>query len=648
MDRGQITCASKATAISCLVSLGLGMASTTLDAAIDTVGTEYSVLGPQIGDQFFPKLSVNSGGGYLVWQDNNIDEDGLGVRAVRLDRNMNAVMGAFRVNESSEGDQQRPVVAQLNSGGAAFAWESGSDVFIRFVGSDGVFLGAEQTVNSYIKSDQRDPAMATLDNGNIVVVWSSLDQDGDMQGVYGQLFDEKGKKISAEFFVNQSVFFNQRTPSVAALEEGDFVVAWISEQYAGTSDRIDQNGQVNDSGAGGERYEVSMMGRVFNENGLAVSDEILLGDARNLNANPALAAVEGGFMAFYTGRENVEKVSNMADTEGGWDIFGQRFTELGESVGQPFTVNETLYGDQIVPAVARVGDSVLVAWTSLGQDGDREGVFARLVSSSDLQQAAEFQVNSISANKQLLPAVGADGEGNALIVWGGFTGGRDSFDLQAQKFATDQPLPVLEAPFVFGSGYWSLGVSWPSLDGVEIESYELYLDGSELPVITSGNMHTFSGLNAGSEHSIELSYVLPDGSRSPKSKSTFGRTWGRDQNFDLLPDDWQESFFGIASVEWPGAAEDSDGDGASNVEELLAGTDPTDAASLLETQVVNTATGLHLQWNTSAGGVYQVQVSTDISSWFDTGAPRLAVGGFDSISIVNDQGIAVYRVLKLR
>lgn len=648
MDRGQITFASKATALCCLVSLGLGAAVSTLDAGIDPVGAEYSVLGPQIGDQFFPKLSVNSNGGYLVWQDNNIDEDGLGVRAVRLDSNLNAVMGAFRVNENSEGDQQRPVVAQLDNGGAAFAWESGNDVFIRFVGSDGVFIGSEQTVNTYLKSSQRDPAITALDNGNLVVVWSSLDQDGDMQGIYGQIFDSNGKKIGAEFFVNQSVFYNQRTPSITALEKGDFVVAWISEQYVGIVNRTDENGRVPEASAGGERYNVSMMGRVFDENGLAVSDEIVLGDAKNVNANPALATIDGGFMAFYSGRENIERISNMADIEGGWDIFGQRFSENGDVVGEPFTVNENVYGDQIVPSAARAGDSVLVAWTSLGQDGDQEGVFGRLLTPGDQKQSGEFQVNSIAANKQLLPTVGSDAEGNALIVWSGFTGGRDSFDLQAQKFAADQPLPVLEAPFVFGSGYWSIGVSWPSLDGVEIDSYELYLDGSESPVIAIGNMHTFSGLNAGSEHSIELSYVLPDGSRSPRSAPAYGRTWGRDQNFDQLPDDWQTSFFGVTSVDWPGADADTDGDGATNIEELRAGTDPTDAASLLQTQVVNTATGLHLQWNTNAGGIYQVQVSTDISSWFDTGAPRLAVGGLDSISIVNDQGIAVYRVLRLR
>ncbi len=70
---------------SLVISLGLAMTASTLDAAIERVGTEYSVLGPQIGDQFFPQVAIGQNGGYLVWQDNNIDDDGLGIRAARLD-----------------------------------------------------------------------------------------------------------------------------------------------------------------------------------------------------------------------------------------------------------------------------------------------------------------------------------------------------------------------------------------------------------------------------------------------------------------------------------------------------------------------------------------------------------------------------------
>jgi len=628
--------------------LGVAVAEVSLDAGIDRVGTEYSVLGPQIGDQFFPQVSVGLEGGYLVWQDNNTDQEGLGIRAVRLDGNLNAHMGAFRVNETGNGDQQRPVVTHLPEGGAAFAWESGDDVFIRFVGSDGVFLGGEQKVNSYLKSVQKDPSMTTLDNGNVVVVWSSLDQDGDMQGVYGQLFDSEGNKVGAEFFVNQSVFFNQRSPKVTALSEGDFVVAWISEQFAGVADRTDQEGRIPEANGGGDRYLVTLVGRIFDENGLGVSDELELGQPEYINANPALVTVDGGFMAFYSARENVQRVSHLSEVANGWDIVGQVFTETGKKVGEPIVVNDHRYGDQVIPAVASIDGGALVAWTSLGQDGSQEGVFAKLLQPSTGQESQEFQVNSISANKQFLPSVGADGEGNALIVWSSFVGGVDSFDLEGQKYSTGNPLPVLEAPFVFGTGYWSLGVSWPELAGIEIDGFELYLDGNETPVRVSGNYHTFSGLNAATRHSVELAYVLPDGSRSPKSSPSFGSTWGRDLNFDQLPDDWQKQYFGTASIDWPKADMDSDGDGATNLEELLAGTDPVDATSLLSTEVVTTPTGMHLRWNTQPGGVYQLQVSTDVSSWFDTGAPRLAVEGFDSVSIVNDQGIAVYRVLRLR
>ena len=32
-------------------------------------------------------------------------------------------------------------------------------------------------------------------------------------------------------------------------------------------------------------------------------------------------------------------------------------------------------------------------------------------------------------------------------------------------------------------------------------------------------------MNAATRHSVELAYVLPDGSRSPKSSPSFGSTW---------------------------------------------------------------------------------------------------------------------------
>lgn len=643
MDRGRLTKTSKSLAI----TLGLVVAASSMDAAIGRVGAEYSVLGPQVGDQFLPDMAFGNDGGYLVWQGNNADSNGLGIRATRLDGNLNVDMGSFRVNDGIDGDQQRPVVALLEGGGAAFAWESQGDIHIRFISPDGQFEGAEQKVNAYVQNVQKDPAIATLDNGNVAVVWSSLDQDGDMQGIYGQLFDRNAEKIGAEFFVNQSVFFNQRSPSVAPLNEGDFVVAWVSEEFRGNSDQTDVNGRVTDPAAGGERYKITTIARIFDENGLAVSDELQLGKSELINANPTIVGLEDGFMAFYSGRNNVEKVSTVGEIENGWDIYGQQYSELGEPIGEAMVVNEHLYGDQVVPSAVAFGDGVFVAWTSLGQDGDQEGVYGRVIGGAN-GSSSEFQVNSLSRNRQLLPSVSADDEGNALVVWSGFKGGADSFDLQGQKYSLGSTLPALEQPFVFSSGYWSIGVSWPTLDGVNVDSYELYLDGAQTPIVTSGNFHTFSGLNAGSEHTVELVYVLPDGSRSPRSEAGSGSTWGRDENADLLPDDWQRNHFGVSSIDWPSASADSDGDGVTNIDELFAGTNPADPASLLETEVVKTDAGLKLEWNTQAGAVYQVQVTTDIGSWFDTGTPRLAVSTSDSISIVNDQGIAVYRVVRLR
>src|SRR6266511_2508311 len=103
-------------------------------------GGEYPVAGTLAGDQVFPQISLNGSGGYLVWQDNTTDGDGLGISAVRINSNLSGSFGAFRVNEKGAGDQQNPKLALLKNGGAVFVWQGGTNatrIYARFLKSDG-------------------------------------------------------------------------------------------------------------------------------------------------------------------------------------------------------------------------------------------------------------------------------------------------------------------------------------------------------------------------------------------------------------------------------------------------------------------------------------------------------------------------------
>jgi hypothetical protein len=120
-------------------------------------------------------------------------------------------------------------------------------------------------------------------------------------------------------------------------------------------------------------------------------------------------------------------------------------------------------------------------------------------------------------------------------------------------------------------------------------------------------------------------------------------------------------YFGPAQSSWPSTTADSDGDGMNNYQEFLAGTIPTNSASLLRVQINNatpvtpllgkvsgqTAPGIYLSWNTQPGLTYQVQVTKDFTSWSNLGSPRFAAGSSDSI-YVGSGSAGYYRVLLLR
>src|SRR5262249_5569389 len=83
-----------------------------------TNGGEYAIIGPMLGDQVHPHLSLNAQGGLLVWEDTFTDGDGLGISAVRLNATLSAALAPFRVNQVGAGDQERARVALLGNGGA--------------------------------------------------------------------------------------------------------------------------------------------------------------------------------------------------------------------------------------------------------------------------------------------------------------------------------------------------------------------------------------------------------------------------------------------------------------------------------------------------------------------------------------------------
>ncbi|MGI8601492.1 MAG: DUF1800 family protein [Verrucomicrobiales bacterium] len=101
--------------------------------------------------------------------------------------------------------------------------------------------------------------------------------------------------------------------------------------------------------------------------------------------------------------------------------------------------------------------------------------------------------------------------------------------------------------------------------------------------------------------------------------------YGLDLDHDELSDIFAQLF---PSATTPG--DDQDGDGQSNAQEAVAGTDPTDALSILNFSAIDQALN-HLQarWSSVPGKRYQLQMSPDLtgSSWSNEGNAMIGTGG---------------------
>jgi hypothetical protein len=597
-----------------------------------TNGIEYAIAGSLPGDQSHPSLGIKTAGGYIVWEDNLTDGDGLGISARKLDRNLSGSASSFKVNAIGAGDQERPQVTLLNNGGAAFVWQGGrrsyQHIYARFLSASGIWvtLTNDVLVNTFTNNFQVNPAIAALATGNVVVAWGSFNEfsGNSLQDVYAQVLSPAGQKLGGELLLNQFTSYNQRTPAVAGLSDGRFVIAWVSEQQ-----RFDNS--------------VDIYARIFNADGSSSGNEIPVNTSTNVCANPSVAASpNGGFMIAWSEKDLTSLKTNS------WDVYARAFLNTGVAAGPVARLNQYLFGDQYAPKLASLGSDFLAVWTSLGQDGSREGVFGRFLRSDVTPVGNEFLINTTTVGPQLHPVVAADGQGRFLVAWASFAGLAPGFDLFAQRYAsTLQPLIAPDPPFVAVLSSNALTVSWPPLAGFNVADYEVYADGAATPTaVVTNTWWTMTGLPPGTTHTCQLDYVLADGRTSPLSGATTNSTYGT-LTWGGIPYEWMTYYFGTDLWSWPSPYADSDRDGVSNLNEFLAGTCPTNAASVLRIQLQPTVQGFFLNWNTQPGLIYQVQVSTNLKGWTSLGGMRFAPGMVDSM-YVGGSPASYYRVLRVR
>jgi hypothetical protein len=597
-------------------------------------GVEYPVTGGLVGDQTHPQVSLSSSGGYAVWADNAVDGKGLGIAAVELNGYSSPISSRMiRVNQDAAGDQEHPVAQVLAGGGAMFVWQGGApgaqDIWARVLSSSSTFSTGDVRVNTATGNQHADPAIARLADGNLALAWSSYGQDGSMQGVYVQRLSPAAAKLGPETQVNQFAAYNQRTPAIAAQGNGGYVVVWVSEQQRGLN-------------------TVDLYARRFDSAGAPAGNEFLINATTNVCANPSVCGLpSGGFMVVWS-QLILSQFTN------GWDVVGAAFDSAGRRIGSEQTVNGYIPDNQYVPKLACLGNQLLAVWTSDRQDGSREGIYGRFLASDATPLGDEFQVHTTMTSRQVHPALASDGSKRFLALWSSYVGGEASFEILGQRFAADTTLAQPSPPVVLPLDWGSLLVSWPPLAGyTNFLAYLLYQDGNSIPTVLTNNYQVVRYLFPQSTHTFQLAYQLVGPQLSPVSLPGSGTTWGWDYTGvaglpDGLPDDWQVKHWGDDPALWPTKGADSDGDGATNWEEFLAGTDPKDRYSVLRITVGPTTGGVLVAWNAVPASIYQLQSSHDLKNWANTGAPQFAASITAQAVLPASGSPTYYRVIRVR
>jgi hypothetical protein len=381
---------------------------------------ETAVNTTTVGDQAFTigapgTIAVDDAGNYAItWASLNQDGSGWGIYAQRFDAAGEKLGGEFRVNTRTTNHQRFSTIAMDADGDFVIVWSSlGQDgnnygVYGQRYDAAGTAVGGEFHVNTTTASFQGRPSIAMDDDGDFVVVWESIGQDGDGVGIYYQQYGADGAKRGAETRANAITVGNQRVPHVAMDSDGDFVITW--------------SGPNDGSGDG-------IFARRFNADGVAQGDETFANTLTAGNQQNSTVAMDddGDYV-----------VAWHSSTGDGvfYGVYAQRFTAQGEKFGEQFLVNSFTANFQQYPSIAMdANGDFLVTWQSLTQDGSFWGVYGQRYSWGGGRVGNEFQIHTNLFESQNAPNAAMAPNGDFIVAWQDMGHDGSGWGIYSQRYA---------------------------------------------------------------------------------------------------------------------------------------------------------------------------------------------------------------------
>ncbi len=206
-------------------------------------------------EQVSPVLPNNQGlarvvdladGGYLLfWVDGlntGLSDNQLGVQRyssahvkVGAPTRVDILGGATNKVDAVRLQDDRISVVYTRTASTTEAVNGSEDIWFRIVNPDLSGGTSEVRVNTKTIGSQLNPSVAPLHNGGFIVVWEDRASGaGDLSGssVRAQLYDASGAKDGEEFLVNEITNNDQSRPSVSALDDGRFIIAWQDGSFS--------------------------------------------------------------------------------------------------------------------------------------------------------------------------------------------------------------------------------------------------------------------------------------------------------------------------------------------------------------------------------------------------------------------------------